>query len=204
MKRYWQWSVTSMTQSMIAKVQRNTLAPAMLLALASPVTLAQIETVDTGSTTTAKTEAHFGVITLGEPSCLEIDVDLDAGTEIWAVDVNAQKFFRATVVTKTESDSCRPPNRGVRELDKSYTLSHEPGDAGRTGLAVAGAGAELAAFASGDELQDRLRGDPEPFLLKRCTSSEGILFSVLRMGARIWRAYYYVAYDMEPNCPEER
>lgn len=43
-----------------------------------------------------------------------------------------------------------------------------------------------------------------PHFFRTCTSHEGLYFSVWSGkpldGARRWRAYYYLGYDVEPNC----
>jgi hypothetical protein len=38
---------------------------------------------------------------------------------------------------------------------------------------------------------------------KECASSEGVHYTVWRGNQCSWHRYYYVAYDMEPNCPDD-
>ena len=50
-----------------------------------------------------------------------------------------------------------------------------------------------------------LDGDGSKESFSHCSTSEGILFSVWKGKAYdsplIWSGYYYLGYDMDPNCP---
>lgn len=46
-------------------------------------------------------------------------------------------------------------------------------------------------------------GDGKRELYMRCAGSEGLVFTVWTGGTRRWRAYFYLGYDVQPNCTAE-
>jgi hypothetical protein len=51
-----------------------------------------------------------------------------------------------------------------------------------------------------------VNGDGKQDVFTQCASSEGIHFSIWSekpyVGEPLWSGYYYLGYDIEPNCPE--
>ncbi len=51
-----------------------------------------------------------------------------------------------------------------------------------------------------------VNGDGKPEYFTQCSSSEGLHFSIWTekpdSGEPLWSGYYYLGYDIEPNCPQ--
>jgi len=73
--------------------------------------------------------------------------------------------------------------------------------------------AYFAVFASpelfsgrGAEIHGDLDGDGKPEYFRQCTSSEGVHLTIWSgrplKGTRRWHCYFYLGYDVEPNCTE--
>jgi hypothetical protein len=49
----------------------------------------------------------------------------------------------------------------------------------------------------------RTEGAPTPLRFRECASSEGLHLSAWRGNRRTWHEYWYLGFDVEPNCSEE-
>ncbi|HSJ32552.1 MAG TPA: hypothetical protein VK933_14020 [Longimicrobiales bacterium] len=95
-----------------------------------------------------------------------------------------------------ELASCPGDVSGEDATFHRLEASWEPGDLG-------------IAILEGDAIATHpdLDGDGVPESFRACTSSEGVHLSVwsgepLR-GRRLWQYYYYLGYDVEPDCTDE-
>ncbi len=84
----------------------------------------------------------------------------------------------------------------------AYTLRWHPHGEfdGGLGAAIVAAGA-LATVDSGG-ISIRTSGAGDPYTFRSCASMEGIHFTAWQGERRVWHEYYYVPFDLEPNCTD--
>jgi hypothetical protein len=80
----------------------------------------------------------------------------------------------------------------------------------RLSFAFDGRESAVAMFAPGGrvEFMDgkfviRTPGAGTPLTFRRCASNEGLHLTVWRGTQRLWHAYVYLGFDLEPDCSEE-
>ena len=112
---------------------------------------------------------------------------------------------RATVIGQaTTGEECaplRPDRRASNATNGMAFYKVSASDGGRpidSAIAVVGAAARV-----GDGLD--VNGDGQAERFTECTTSEGISYAVWSgpayQGEPLWRGYYYLGFDTEPNCP---
>ena len=120
-----------------------------------------------------------------------------------------QKVAQAHVLEKTDSAaSCPALSEGRKEINSRagttfYRLDTQGASSSDTGIGIVASQttpAVVDGFAKADLDHD---GHDEVF--STCASSEGIKFAVWTdkayQGQPRWSGYYYVDYDLTPNCP---
>lgn len=158
------------------------------------------------SAANAKLESQFGIVDAMPDGqwCLFIaNPSLEPHDSVDIIlDGSPQLHLAAEIVGKQEKACWQKPQAEVAEF---YTLRLKTGhaEAGATGLGIAKSGFSfkhaggLVGFDSGSET---------PYYFRTCASAEGLHLTVWKglplKGKRVWHRYYYLGYDMEPNCTE--
>jgi hypothetical protein len=145
--------------------------------------------------------------------CLSIsNAHLTEGTELSVVlPDRPQRVFKATVEGKADGSCSRNPEAADPGAsfywlklvgDKRATKQGEPLPAA---IAVVGSARPLSirrGVASGD-----LDGDGRAEFFRACASSEGNHLTIWTgrplLGKRVWHAYYYLGYDVVPDCKKK-
>lgn len=147
--------------------------------------------------------------------CLVINaLGLTAGTALTLFDADAsQNVFRSRIITPASgANECAPladDRKSVNAEDGNFFyLITKPKEtqAGSTfnlGIAV------VHSYKNGSQLGTEtldLDNDGTADLFSYCATSEGINFTVWSAAPykskKLWNGYYYLGYDIEPNCPE--
>lgn len=98
------------------------------------------------------------------------------------------------------------PESRVDSTSDSYTLTGLDSEVltGVIGIGIANADGQCRL--SGGAVRCDLEADSPAQSFRVCTSREGMHFSIWSgeplQGEQRWRAYYYVGYDLEPDCTE--
>lgn len=134
------------------------------------------------------------------------DANVAPGTGVVMVTLDEpQQAVRARIGRRAgPGDACPPLEEDRREVNVASGLSFhliEPGAADALAIGVLVPERTQAASATPDIDRD---GVPDVF--DHCATSEGIRFLV-RSGASatgetLWDGYYYLGYDVEPDCPD--
>ncbi len=138
---------------------------------------------------------------------------LEVGTTVNVVTVGFGGVQRLVQAKTAGAAIIVPPG------DDRLALDGANGDTARYKLAIIGdaelrpgaVGFGLAGVADGCKASETvvscdLEPDGPPLFFRVCASREGLHYSVWSgkplEGARRWRAYYYLGYDVEPDCTE--
>ena len=113
-----------------------------------------------------------------------------------------QSVAVALVHEKLSSSCSRNPNTSPEDSFYSLRLVSGRVEPESVGIAVVGAGGGIR-VARGVASAD-LNGDGSREYFRMCTSREGLHLTVWSgrapRGVRRWHRYYYLGYDVEPNC----
>jgi hypothetical protein len=143
-------------------------------------------------------------VAAGNPAqyCLALPgAALDIGSPVTVVIVSQRQRLHRLVTVRTITDCA-----AMTEQDTPgpyYQLASESGEELPTGLGVAVVG-RPAARTVGGEVRVHLSERIHEARVRRCTSTEGVHLTVwsgvpLR-SSRLWHAYWYLGYDVEPDC----
>jgi hypothetical protein len=149
-------------------------------------------------------EPRFGVAAIsGTAACLaSAGAPLAEGTAVTLVTPEKpQRVHRAVV--KGRASACTTLERaGIG--GPYYQVAAAPAEADAP-LAVAILGAVRAAVVN-DVAEVTFGATGEPLTVRSCTSREGVHLTAWRgkprEGRRVWHAYWYLGYDVEPSCTE--
>lgn len=159
-----------------------------------------------------KTNIGIADLTAAKKVCLTVPTqELAVGTKITLISgANRQYLGQATVESKV-TEPCSEHTGG--EGSSFYLLTLAPGSS-RFGSENAGRLPSIALVTPPAGLRvvqgkvtGDLNGDGKKEYFRQCTSREGIHFTTwtgrpLR-GTRVWNSYYYLGYDVVPNCNEK-
>jgi len=144
-----------------------------------------------------------------DKECLAIrNPNFVIGDQFTVVDFSMpQQQFNVEIVSESpDEEQCAPliDERKVINLDQGFTfymVDGLPTDFD-SGIALLKSDYVISNV-NGYQTVD-LNGDKKPDFLSQCFSSEGIHFTVndgAVNGPALWASYYYLAYDLEANCP---
>jgi hypothetical protein len=109
--------------------------------------------------------------------------------------------MRSTTVEKKLPQPCGPANSAQGQA--AYSLADGSLDADKIYVAVVGREIDLRLVAG--QVRGKI-GAGQEIAFRSCSSHEGIHFSAWAGGApkekRVWHAYYYLGYDVEPTCTD--
>lgn len=137
--------------------------------------------------------------------CLTIaNATLRAGTQLRVVSARPPQRIDTAVVIARRGNPCTEPgdewgNAGI-ENAVYYNIEFAGSNEFRGPAIALALPVNLlvqAGMVSGD-----LDGDGAAERFHECTSSEGIHYFVFTRMIRRWHAYYYVPYDLEPDCDD--
>ena len=107
------------------------------------------------------------------------------------------------VLTRRLTDACV----GVKDpIGVSYAASfaHDPVPESATSLiGVVITGGPYRVLQPPDEKTVRLRSANGSLRVRQCASSEGLHLTAWAGKRRVWHEYYYLGYDVDPDCSEE-
>lgn len=138
------------------------------------------------------------------------DPQLASGTPVHVVllDGTGQAAAAAIEAPATSELTCKPMLSGREGTVQSqpahyYTVTQWTDDSAAMAVGVIG---DLAGVGIADGVAHiDLNGDGEPEVFAACATSEGIRFGLWAgepyRGDPLWTGYYYLGYDLEPNCP---
>ena len=141
-------------------------------------------------------------------SCLEIrNGTLRSGQRFRFVTTTLPRSVGVGEVTSEVAGSC---SKGVQAEPNlhGYSFSVVEGSLrnGSVAFALVGNGAVVPTVGENGVSAD-LDADGQPEWLRSCTSSEGVHLTIWSApqpgGRRLWHAYYFLGYDVEPTCTEE-
>src|SRR5262249_42653468 len=139
----------------------------------------------------------------GDKECLEIrNSALASNSPVYLVRPGDQPSVEQGKIAGLD-ESCRDPNAESPELQPyEIRLEQKSAQALTPAIAIAGAGVH---FEKRDGLLVAdLDGDGKPEYFRSCTSAEGFHFTVWTgpplTGKLRWRQYYYLGYDVQPDC----
>jgi hypothetical protein len=128
------------------------------------------------------------------------------GTEVTVVALGGpQRVLSAHIGGHASSDACPALQEDRREANLAGGLSFyriEPLDEAMLAIGVVGALPVDASGAAPD-----LDGDGRSDTFGHCATAEGVRFFVRAgpesRGKPLWSGYYYLGYDLQPDCPDE-
>lgn len=140
----------------------------------------------------------------GQP-CLTIEnSSLPVDAVLHIVSRSPQTLSVARVLARLEASCSRNPETGPRDSFYSLQVSEKEFAPGDLGIAVVGFEGKFPK--EGGLLRPDLNGNGQPDSFRICTSSEGLHVTVWDgpplKGSRKWHRYYYLGYDVEPNCKD--
>jgi hypothetical protein len=154
-----------------------------------------------GGAATAHAAPRYGVVDIaaGPEACLIMSGPMLApGTRLLVVVDNPQTAFEATV--GAVRDSACAANAMV--AGTSYAI--DLGDSLTTGpdLGIAVLAPESRIVRQGKHTLVRTPGYRTPLRIATCAAGEGIHLTAWRGSKRVWHEYFYLGYDLEPDCTE--
>jgi hypothetical protein len=131
------------------------------------------------------------------------DLGFAPGTPVTVVHPAFPQFSTTGRLGRRSKSPCFPPPRASPDT-MQYTVD-APGDTiGRRGVPIVILGKLPAAVMRGDTVLLEVESGREPWRFRSCASLEGIhvtAWSGAPLAApRRWHAYYYLGYDVEPDC----
>ncbi len=140
-------------------------------------------------------------------ACLTIEnADVPDGALVHIVALREpQAHFIARVLKKAEKSCSRNPETGPN--DAFYFLRLPQGSSLESSIGVGIVGFEGQFSLSEGNVRADLNGDGQPNSFRSCASSEGLHLTVWDgmplKSPRRWHRYYYLGYDVEPDCTEK-
>lgn len=154
-----------------------------------------------GGAAAAHAAPRYGVVDIdtGTEACLIMTgPKLAPGTRVLVVVDNPQTAFEATV--RAIRDSACAANSMVSGTSYAIDLGDSPTSGPDLGIAVLEAGSKVVR--QGKHTMVRTPGDRTPLRIATCASGEGIHLTAWRGSKRVWHEYFYVGFDLEPDCTE--
>jgi len=157
-----------------------------------------------------KLEDSFGVVTkaANEPPRLSITGSpLEKGENFHVVSHDEQRVLDAEVVATRQAEAEEVIPEGASSYTIDFITSYSeriPDEEPFLGIAVLGAGDGVTT--SGGKASAQLPNAPagKRLYFRVCTSNEGMHMTAWSgkplTGKRVWHAYHYLGYDVEPNC----
>lgn len=160
-----------------------------------------------------KTNIGIADLTAEHQVCLTVPTqELAVGTKIALISAGRRQYLGQATVDRKLTEPCSE-HTGGSEGSSFYLLKLAPSssrfgseNAGRLpGIALVDPPAGLRTVSG--KVSGDLNGDGKRDYFRQCTSREGIHFTAwtgrpLR-GTRVWNSYYYLGYDVVPNCNEK-
>jgi hypothetical protein len=150
-------------------------------------------------------QPRFGVAAIsGTTACLASPGTPPAdGTAVTLVVADKpQRVYRALVRARVAA--CTRLERAG--IEGPYYEIAGPPAAGETPMAVAILGS-VGATVANDVAEVTLGATGEPVMVRACSSHEGVHLTAWRgkplEGRRLWHAYWYLGYDVEPSCTDK-
>jgi hypothetical protein len=140
----------------------------------------------------------------GSRFCFEsADLELAPGTPVTVVHPAFPQFSTQGRLGRRSKSPCFPPPR--ESVDSMEYVVDAPGDTiGRRGVPIIILGKLQPADMRGDTVTLMVEPGQTPWRFRTCASEEGIhatAWSGLPLSSpRRWHAYYYLGYDVEPDC----
>jgi hypothetical protein len=159
----------------------------------------------------AKTDKRFqyysdlGVVSKqSDTICLTIkNSTLTRGTLVYLIDLTMPQSVVHAAVQQADPASCMRTDVSDKASSR-YELRILPGESGFSAPAVGIVNAVRPLIISRGLVRGDLDGDGHQEYFRECTSSEGVHLSVWTgkplVGRRRWHAYYYLGYDVDPDC----
>jgi len=97
-------------------------------------------------------------------------------------------------------ESCNQ-TAGVEAQSYLVKLRHPISEAEEVGVAVYDLSARVE-YAEGEFIV-RTTGASAPLQFRQCASQEGLHLTAWRGNRRTWHEYWYLGFDLEPNCSDE-
>lgn len=140
-------------------------------------------------------------------TCLDIrNTTLAAGQRIQFVSSSIPQTIGELEITRESGEACAADNDpalntpGIRHYE--FAVTRGSLEKSVPAFALANFRGTLAVTSSG--VTGDLEGNGRTEFFRSCTSSEGVHLTVWAgkpiEGKRRWHAYYYLGYDVEPNC----
>ena len=144
---------------------------------------------------------RFGITEVfGSPACAVFaGVELQPGQPLFFIALDPQRWVSGRIIQK-RTQACREESilEGI-----AYDVQLDLPEDEFLGLGVSVAGPEsIAITGEGEQMSLVSSAGGEAITFRRCSSNEGLHFFASRDQARFWHEYYYVPYDLEPNCTE--
>jgi hypothetical protein len=133
------------------------------------------------------------------------ELDLPSGAPVTVVHSAFPQFATVGRLGKRAKAPCFPPPRS--SADSMQYIVDAPGDTiGPHGVPIVVLGKLPAARMRGDTVTLEVESGKEPWRFRTCASTEGVHATawsgVPLASTRRWHAYYYLGYDVEPDCTD--
>lgn len=144
----------------------------------------------------------------GGTVCLTIaNRNLAAGQLVSLVVLTPQQSLIQAKVVRALPSGCQNPEPGVAADHAAYELRVVKGTLPSLAPAIAIVNPVQPLRQSGNFIVGDLEGNHQLDYFRQCTSSEGVHLSVWAgkplTGKRLWHQYFYLGYDVEPNCSDQ-
>lgn len=153
-------------------------------------------------------QARLGVAEVAEngEGCLTImNAGLRGGEAATLVSLQEPQTFTRALISKKLSQRCSR-NTAFPTGASFYSFRVENSNAKLTEPAIAVAGFNGSFKVDGGKVRADLDGDGRLESFRSCASNEGLHLTVWSgeplTGKRIWHEYFYLGYDLEPDCDE--
>ena len=137
-------------------------------------------------------------------NCLDIgNGDLVAGQRLVVVTSSMPQTVAEVEITRKADNACAVANQAEPEIyHYEFKLLNGTLEPSAPAFALANFGGRLHTGKSG--VTGDLDGDGKAEFFRACTSLEGVHLTVWKgkalVGIRKWHGYYYLGYDVAPNC----
>jgi hypothetical protein len=139
-------------------------------------------------------------------TCLDIrNASLSAGERIHLITTSVPPTIAETEITRKASKACTVADQNAPGLyHYEFKVVHGPLEKGVLTFALVSYKGPLSVTRTG--VTGDLDGDGRPVSFRFCASSEGIHLTAWKgealKGTRKWHYYYYLGYDVDPDCTE--
>ena len=152
-----------------------------------------------GLSASAPVSVFLIVTTTPTQVCFVSETPLPIDEPVLVVLFDPQRFARGRI-SSVAQQPCSEENDSVGtaySVSFSEPFSHDM----EVGVAIVRRGVTVARKGDRIELRNVLR-KRDLIELKRCASTEGLHLTAWRGASRVWHEYYYLGYDVEPDCSE--